>query len=203
MQARIRKVWGRESIVIHPPVDVGSIPQGGRNSGYLLVAARMLAYRRLDLAVSAATRIGRDLVMVGDGPEEARLREMAGPTVTFLGRVDRVTLVDLFSRCQAYLVPGIEDFGIAPVEAQAAGRPVVAFRGGGALETVAEGLTGLFFDHPTTDALVQAIEQMDATTWDAAAIRAHAQSFDAEVFRRRWRELLTSLDVDPALYRPD
>jgi glycosyltransferase involved in cell wall biosynthesis len=137
---------------------------------------------------------------VGDGPEEARLRSRAGPTVRFAGRVDRATLIDLIERCHAYLVPGEEDFGIAPVEAMATGKPVVAFRAGGALETVVDGVTGVFFDRPEPAALNQAIERLDGITFDPQVIRANAERFDVAVFRRRWHELFARLGVDPSLY---
>jgi glycosyltransferase involved in cell wall biosynthesis len=160
----------------------------------------MLAYRRIDLAVEAATHTGRELVLVGGGPEEARLRSRAGPTVRFAGRVDRATLIDLIERCHAYLVPGEEDFGIAPVEAMAAGKPVVAYRAGGALETVVDGVTGVFFDRPEPAALSQAIERLDGITFDPQVIRANAERFDVAVFRQRLLELFARVGVDPSLY---
>ncbi len=196
---RIRRLWGREAEVIHPPVNVAGMPLGERDDGFLLVAARLVAYRRIDLAVGAANRLGRDLIVVGDGPELARLHSLAGPTVRFAGRVPRETLVDLFGRAHAYLVPGEEDFGMAPVEAMAAGTPVVALRAGGALETVLEGVSGVFFDRPEADqpgvdpvdALADAIRRVDALPRDRPAIRATAERFDRSVFLGRWRELLT------------
>lgn len=199
VQERIRRLWGRDSEIIHPPVDVTDIPLGTTDDGFLLVAARLLAYRRVDLAVAAATALRRALVVVGDGPESARLRSAAGPTVRFLGRVDRATLVDLFGRCHAYLVPGIEDFGIAPVEAMAAGKPVVAFRGGGATETVDDGRTGVFFGEPTAQALAEAIERVDSLRFESADLRAHAARFDTSVFRARMRELLIRHGADASL----
>ena len=200
VRQRILRLWGRESELIYPPVETSSIPVSSRDDGFLLVAARMLAYRRLDLAVAAATRLGRELVFVGDGPEEQRLRAMAGPTVRFMGRVDRPTLLDLFGRCHAYVVPGIEDFGIAPVEAMAAGKPVVGFAAGGVAETVIDGVTGALFNRPDVDSLLSAIERVDATAFDKTAIRKRAEEFDTQVFRRRWRELLARSGVDPSLY---
>lgn len=168
----------------------------------MLVAARLLAYRRIDLAVAAANLARRELVVVGDGPEASRVRSSAGPTVRFLGHVDRPTPVDLFARCHAYLMPGVEDFGIAPVEAMAAGRPVVAFRGGGATETVVDGRTGLFFDEPTPGALAEAITRVDALVVDPSAIREHAAGFATDVFRSRMRELLLRNGADPGLIAP-
>ena len=202
VQERIRRLWGRESELIYPPVDVAEIPLGTADDGFLLVAARLLAYRRIDLAVAAANALGRELVVVGDGPESERLRAAAGPTVRFLGRVDRPTLVDLFGRCHAYLVPGVEDFGIAPVEAMAAGKRVVAFHGGGATETVVDGRTGVFFDRRTPDAVAEAIERADQLLVDPVDLRAHAATFDTSVFRTRMRDLLVRHGADPQLIAP-
>ena len=187
---RIRAIWGRDAEVIHPPVATTEIAVSASDDGFLLVAARLLAYRRIDLAIEAANRLKRDLVVVGTGPEEAMLRSIAGPTVRFAGMVDRRTLLDLFQRCHAYVVPGEEDFGIAPVEAMAAGKPVIAFRAGGALDTVVEGRTGVFFDSPDADSLAQAIGESEGITIDSADIRRHAESFDTAVFHREWRALL-------------
>ena len=202
VRERIRRLWGRDSEVIYPPVATGEIPLGTVDDGFLLVAARLLAYRRIDLAVDAATALGRELVVVGDGPESARLRARAGPSVRFLGRVDRPALVDLFTRCHAYLVPGIEDFGIAPVEAMAAGKPVIAFRSGGVTETVVEGRTGIFVERQDVASLAEAIERLDGLSFTPAFIRARAEEFDAAVFRRAWRELLARLGVDPRVVAP-
>jgi glycosyltransferase involved in cell wall biosynthesis len=202
VRKRIRRHWGREAEVIYPPVDVEQIPVSNRNDGFLLVAARMLAYRRLDLAVYAATALGRELVVVGDGPERARLESRAGPTVRFLGRIDRPSLLDLFARCHAYLVPGVEDFGIAPVEAMAAGKPVVGFRGGGVAETVVDGATGVLFDRQDGQAMAEAIERLEGLAFDPSVIRANAERFSTQAFRRKFVELFQRLDVDPSLYVP-
>jgi glycosyltransferase involved in cell wall biosynthesis len=160
----------------------------------------LVAYRRVDLAVAAATRLGRRLIVVGDGPERARLERLAGPRVSFAGHVDRAALLDLFARCHAYLVPGVEDFGMAPVEAMAAGKPVIARGAGGATETVIDGVTGVFFHAPTASSLADAIARLDRTAISPEAARARALTFDAEVFRRRWRELLVREGADPSLY---
>ena len=198
VRGRIRRRWGRDAEVIHPPLDIAEIPLSSRDDGFLLVAAHLLAYRRLDQAVEACTRLGRELVVVGDGSELARLQAMAGPTVRFLGHVDRPTLVDLFQRCHAYLVPGIEDFGIAPVEAMAAGKPVVGLRAGGVTESVVDGETGVLYDDQTTEGLMAAIEHLD----DARSNRRHpgeSRDFDVSVFRARWRDLFARLGVDPPI----
>ncbi len=198
---RIRTAWGREAdAVIYPPVDTAEIPVSDRDDGYLLVAARLLAYRRVDLAVAAATRLGRELIVVGEGPVRDRLQATAGPSVRFLGQVDRATLLDLFARCHAYLVPGEEDFGIAPVEAMAAGKPVVALRAGGVRETVVDGVTGAFFDEPVVDSLIDAVERLGGLDLDRSTIRRRAEEFDRLVFLDRWRQLFKRCGVDPALY---
>jgi glycosyltransferase involved in cell wall biosynthesis len=126
---------------------------------------------------------------------------LAGPTVRFTGRVDRSTLIDLFGRCHAYLVPGIEDFGIAPVEAMASGKPVVGFDAGGVSETVIDGKTGVLFANQTVDDLANAIARLDTVAIDPAVCRAHAEEFSVPVFHDRWRGLFLRLGVDPSLYR--
>lgn len=201
--ARITRFWGREARVIHPPVPLDDIALSTRDDGYLLIAARMLAYRRIDVAVAAATALGRNLIVVGSGPEEARLREMAGGTVRFEGVVSRDRLRALMAACHAYLLPGEEDFGMAPVEAMAAGKPVIALRAGGALETVVDGATGIHVVDPGPEAFIEAIERLDGSTFDPRAIRAHALTFAPSVFRSRFRSLFRELGVDPSLYRVD
>jgi glycosyltransferase involved in cell wall biosynthesis len=197
---RIRHVWGREAQVIYPPVNTTEIALSDANDGFLLVAARLLAYRRLDLVVSAATRLKRNLVVVGDGPERASLERIAGPTVHFAGWVDRPALLDLLGRCHAYAVPGIEDFGIAPVEAMAAGKPVIGFRGGGVAETVLDGATGVLFDRQDVESVIAALERLDSLALSPTRIRDRAREFDRSVFLARWRSLLGDLHVDPSLY---
>lgn len=198
---RIKKFWGRDAEVIHPPVGLEGIEPSGIDEGYLLVASRLLAYRRVDLVVEAATRLSIPLVVVGDGPQTAALRKAAGPSVRFLGRVSREKLNGLMERCHAYVVPAEEDFGMAPVEAMGAGKPVVAFRAGGALETVIDGETGVFFDRPAVDGLIEALDRLDRQTFDPARIRAHAEQFRPQVFRERFGQLLERLGVDPHLYK--
>jgi glycosyltransferase involved in cell wall biosynthesis len=197
---RIARHWGRDAEVLHPPVDVDEFQLSARDEGYLLVAARLLAYRRIDLAVSAATRSGRELVVVGDGPERAALEGLAGPTVRFTGHVPRRRLVELVEGCHAYLVPGEEDFGIAPVEAMAAGKPVIAFARGGATETVLDGLTGVLFGEQSERALAQAVELADRLPWDRPRIRQRAEEFGRARFRSAWLALLERLGVDRSLF---
>jgi glycosyltransferase involved in cell wall biosynthesis len=197
---RIRQYWGREARVIHPPVPLDGIELSTRDDGYLLVAARLLAYRRLDVAIATANALGRELVIAGSGPEEARLRAMAGPSVRFTGRLDRPALREVMARCHAYLVPGEEDFGMAPVEAMAAGKPVVALRAGGALETVIDGVTGVHVETTDLAAFTEGIARLDALSLDPGTIRTHALRFAPPVFRAKMLALLAELGVPPSLH---
>jgi glycosyltransferase involved in cell wall biosynthesis len=182
---RIRKFYRREATVLHSPVDAAAMPLGRGPGDYYLVAGRHQTYKRLDLAIAACNRLRRRLVVTGSGSETARLKALAGPTVEFTGHVDRKALQALFAGCRALLWPGEEDYGIAPVEAQAAGRPVLALGRGGALETVRDGETGVFFYEQSVEALVAAIERAERTAFDPVAIRAHALQFDTAVFKEK------------------
>jgi glycosyltransferase involved in cell wall biosynthesis len=185
---RIRRHYRRESEVIYPPVDTEAIrPSGKAAEDFYLVVSRLVGYKRVDLAVEAATRLGRRLVVVGRGPEMKRLRALAGPTVELRGWVDDAEVASLYARCRGFLFPGLEDFGIAPVEVQAAGRPVVAYARGGALETVVDGVTGVLFEEQTVDSLADAILRLEALEIDPAHCRRNAERFDAQEFRRRVR----------------
>jgi glycosyltransferase involved in cell wall biosynthesis len=202
VRRRIAERWQRDAEVIHPPVDTSEFRLSDVDEGFLLVAARLLAYRHVEHAVEAAGMLGRELVIVGDGPERRRLEGLAGPTVRFTGLLPRPAVVDLFKRCHAYLLPGVEDFGIAPVEAMAAGKPVVALGRGGALETVEDGLTGVIYEQPGARPLAEAIERLDGLSFDRQVLRASAERFDRRHFVARWRELLGRLGVDRGLYDP-
>lgn len=182
---RIRRIYGRESTVIHPPVDVGRFSVSARDDGGFLVVSALVPYKRVDLAVEAATREQIPLRVIGDGPERARLEAMAGPTVRFDGWVDDAAIERAYASCRALLFPGEEDFGIVPVEAMACGKPVIAFGRGGAMETVIEGLSGLHFPEQTAVSLAQAIGRFVALRFDAAAIRSHAETFDRAIYRDR------------------
>ncbi|MEX2526821.1 MAG: glycosyltransferase [Gemmatimonadota bacterium] len=188
---RIRRIYGREAVVLHPPVDVDLFTPGAAASpSYFLAGGRMVVYKRLDRAVKAATLGGFPLKVFGDGPERANLERLAGPTVEFLGRVSDLELVELARGCEAFLFPGEEDFGILPVEIQAAGRPVLAWNRGGARETVVHGETGLLFDDPHPLGLVEAVEAFQSRSWSPEVCRNHALKFRREDFEDRLRELL-------------
>lgn len=189
---RIRNLYRRGAEVIYPPVDVHRFtPTGDSPEDFYLVVSRLVPYKRVDLAVEAANRLGKRLLIVGDGTERRRLEALAGPTVEFLGRRDDEEVADLYARCRALLFPGYEDFGITPVEAQAAGRPVVAYGKGGATETIIDGETGVLFSSQTAEALAEAMERLERTSWNPAACRTSAERFDADQFHRgirRWVE---------------
>jgi glycosyltransferase involved in cell wall biosynthesis len=182
---RIRRVWGREARVVYPPVRTAFFrpaPAPPADAAYLCVSA-LAPYKRLDIAVDACTRLGRRLDVIGAGPELARLRRRAGPTVRFLGWQPDTVVRDAVARCRAFLFPGEEEFGIAPLEATAAGRPVIAYARGALTETVVDGLTGLFFREQTAAALADAVERSEVTGFDPEKIRAHALRFGEDAFR--------------------
>lgn len=183
---RIATHYGREATVVHPPVEVdrflGQARTAGDDAPYLFFG-RMVPYKRADLAVAACERLGRPLVVAGEGRDLERVKAMAGPSTTFLGRVSDAELAGLFAGSRALLFPGEEDFGMVPIEAQAAGVPVIAYRRGGARDTVTDGETGLLFDEQTVASLCAAIEAFESRAWDERALRANAERFRPERFR--------------------
>jgi len=183
IQARIRAAYGRWSEVIYPPVETSRFLVSQSRDDYFLIVSRLNAYKNIDMAVQAFNQWGRPLVVVGEGPRRAALQRAAKKNVTFLGRVPADELVRLYSRCRAFVFPGSEDFGIAPVEAMASGRPVIALAAGGALETVVPGETGVFFEKPEVDSLLQVLRDFENRAFDSARIRRHAEKFDKAVFK--------------------
>lgn len=191
---RIRNAYGRDAQCLFPPVGTGPFLASPRRPpfGYFLAFGRLVPYKRFDLAIQACTAGGHPLVVAGSGPDEARLRAMAGPTIRFVGRVDDTAYLELLAGATALLFPGEEDFGIVPVEAQAAGCPVVALGRGGALDTVKDGETGVLFPHPTVGSLSEGIEAVLARTWDEAALRQWASQFSEERFTREFRAFVSA-----------
>ena len=187
---RIRRYYGREAVVVPPPVDASFFtpgPDAGDGGGYDLVVSALAPYKRLELALEAYRGTGRALRIVGDGPEAGRLRATAPPEATFLGRVDDERLRELYRGCRAVLMPGIEDFGIVPVEAMACGRPAVVYGEGGGAETVEHGVTGLVFREPTSASLREAVLSLETARFDRLALRARAEAHRTEVFESRMR----------------
>jgi glycosyltransferase involved in cell wall biosynthesis len=193
VQRRIARFYGRESVIIHPPVDTlrfsAPAAQAGPGSYYLSLG-RLIPYKRVDLAVQACTALNLPLLVGGDGRDRGRLERMAGPTVKFLGRVPDVELPALVAGCRAFIFPGLEDFGIAPVQALAAGRPVIALAGGGALDIVQDGANGLLFDTPETASLCAALERFERLRFDAEILRRSAARFDRARFAEQLRDYL-------------
>jgi glycosyltransferase involved in cell wall biosynthesis len=185
IQGRVRRLYGRESAIIYPPVETGRFASVEDQGDYYLLVSRLIPYKRIDVAVRAFTELGLPLWIGGSGRDQASLEAIAGPNVRFLGYVPDGALGELLARCRAFIFPGLEDFGIAPVQAMAAGRPVIAYAGGGALDYVVEGVTGTFFHEQTAESLADAVRRFDAVAFDPAAIRAHAEQFDVSVFKSK------------------
>ena len=190
VQQRIRTYYGRDSIIIYPPVSVHQYDVSCDSDDYYLIVSRLLPYKRIDLAIDACNRLGLKLLIAGDGRDRTRLERMAGPTVKLLGRVDDDTLRRLLGRCRAFIFPGLEDFGIAPIQAMACGKPVVAYAGGGSLDTVVDGVSGVLFPEPTTESLCAVLGQFNPGAFLPATIRAHAEKFSAERFQREITQVL-------------
>lgn len=192
---RIKHFYRRDATVLTPPVELAPFAPRPPEDFYL-AGGRLVPYKRLDLAIRACNELSVPLIIFGDGRDRAELAALAGPTVRFVGRVDDATLRDLYARCRAYLMPGEEDAGIQPLEAMGAGRPVVAFGAGGALDTVIEGETGRFFASQTVQGLVAAIRTSQHDSYDPAAIRRHAETFARPVFEARFRAIVSQMIND-------
>ena len=183
VQARIKKFYDREADVVYPPVNVDFYTPGqADHGGFDLIVSALVPYKRVDLAVRAYNRLGYPLKIVGTGTEYNALKNSAGPNIEFLGWQSDEANRDFYRNCRSLVFPGEEDFGIVPVEAQACGRPVVAYGRGGLLETVIENETGVFFNEQTEDSLLAAIETCASRKWDPGVIRKNAERFAPQVF---------------------
>lgn len=196
---RIERYYGRSAEVVNPPVDVDGFQPSGQVGDYYLFVSELVRYKRADLVVEAAKSLDAPVVIVGDGEARRELQARAPRNVTFKGRAPLDELKSLYAGCRALLFPGEEDFGIVPVEAMASGRPVIAFGRGGVLDSVKDGLTGLYFHEQSADALVEAIRAFEARAdhFHPERIRAHAESFSEEAFRARFKAV-----VDETMARP-
>lgn len=201
VRRQITKYFHREAEVIYPFVDLAALhtPEvcKGAVEPYFLVISRLVSWKRLAIAIEACTKLRRRLVIIGEGPDRRRLERLAGSTVTFLGRRDRQTVVNYLHGCQALLHPQEEDFGIVPLEAMAAGKPVIAYRGGGALETVVEGKTGLFFWPQTGQALEQVLTTFQPEKFSETECRQRAADFSQERFRAQLQSFVNKVYALP------
>jgi glycosyltransferase involved in cell wall biosynthesis len=193
VRQRIKKYYGRDSEVVYPPVEVDKFCLSGNPKKYYLAGGRLVPYKRIDLAVRAFSRLGIPLKIFGIGPERKYLKRLAKSNVEFLGRVSDEEKARLYSDCIAYLNPQEEDFGITAVEAMASGRPVIAYRRGGATETVVEGVTGEFFDEQIWEDLADRILRFKPQSYDSIKIRQHAEQFSSETFKSRMAEFINKV----------
>ena len=187
---RIEKHYRREAAVIYPPVDTSFFVPGGDVGDYFLVVSAFVPYKRVEIAVRAFNELELPLKIVGKGPMKKEIQKEAGDNIEFLGEVSDSELLRLYQRCCALIFPGVEDFGIAPLEVQAAGRPVIAYGCGGLLETVLDGRTGIFFSEQTHFSLVSAVKYFQKMNFDSEVIRSHALCFDTKVFKEKIRDYI-------------
>lgn len=185
IQKEIKKYYDRDTSVIHPPVDTErfiSINKMKRTG--FVIAGRQTPYKKIDLAVAACSKLQLPLTVIGDGPDHEKLRAIAGPTINFTGKLSDDDVALHFASAEAFIFPGLDDFGITPVEAMAAGTPVIAYKGGGALDYVIPNKTGMFFEHQTVEDLVVALKHFDSSKYSDAAIKQQTQIFSREAFRK-------------------
>jgi len=191
---RVKKHYGRDSEIIYPPVSLQRFQVQEQVEDWDLVVSAFAPYKRIDLAIEASNKLNRPLKIIGNGQMQEQLKKMAGPQVTFLGWLSDKEIADHMARCRTFVFPGLEDFGITPVEAQASGRPVVAYGAGGALETVrgldAQKPSGVFFKEQNVDLLCEALQKADEVDWDSSMIVEEVQKFSRERFVREVKQSL-------------
>ena len=190
VKKRIKKYYGKDSVVIYPPTNLFPKQKKSPNglSGYFLVVSRLVPYKRIDLAIKACNELKLPLVIIGKGREEVKLKKIAGSTIFFVENLTDVELSGYYKNCRALIFPGIEDFGLTIIEAQLYGRPVIAYRGGGAMETIIEGKTGLFFNSQKVDSLLDALKRFEKAKFSPSFVRRQGEKFNAKRFKK---ELLT------------
>lgn len=195
VQQRIKKIYRREAAILYPPVQIGEVKAPQTPEDYYLIVSRLIPYKRIDLAVQAFNQLGLPLVIAGEGRDRARLQAMAKSNIRFIGYCSDEEKRQLMARCKAFIFPGEEDFGLTPLEAMATGRPVIAYAAGGALDTVIDQHTGVYFREPTAESLAQAVISLDEVRFEPASIQQHALQFDASVFAAGMRAILESKSV--------
>jgi glycosyltransferase involved in cell wall biosynthesis len=187
-QARIKKFYRRDSEVIYPPVDVDKFIPTATYKDYFLIVSQLTPYKKIDVAVKAFNRMGKKLVVIGDGQQREYLQKIAGENIEILGFLSDQKVIEYMQNCRAFIFPGNDDFGIAPVEAMAAGKPVLALRDGGVTETVIEGVTGEFFDYPIEELIADGVRRLleNEDQYDYRMIRKQAEKFDTKIFRQKF-----------------
>ena len=191
VQQRIAKCYNRDSVIIYPPVNIDRFSVLLHPTrDYFFVQSRLIPYKHIDLAIKACNKLGLPLIIAGEGRDRPRLEKLAGPTVRFLGRVSDEETKDLMANCRAFIFPGEEDFGISPLEANAAGRPVIAFAGGGALDSITENVNGALFREPDVDSLVEVLQKFDERAFEPTVVRACAERFAESVFQSQLGDYL-------------
>ena len=192
MQESIIRIYNRDSTIIHPPVNLSHYFTDREDDFYLCVG-RLVSHKRMDLAIEACNILKRKLIVVGDGLERKKLESLAGNTIQFRSNLNESEIKKLYATCKALIFPSNEDFGMVPIEVQASGRPVIAYRAGGALETVTEGVSGVFFNNQTVDDIIQSIIEFEKSVFSPEKIRSSVERFDFENFRHQYLTLLQTL----------
>ncbi|MGL5649958.1 MAG: glycosyltransferase, partial [Clostridium sp.] len=188
---RINKFWNRECKVVYPPVDIDRLSPNGKDSeDFYVVFSRFVPYKRIDLAIEACKKLGRKLVVIGDGEQREYLKSLADENITFTGRISDEEVKNYLQRCKAMIFCAEEDFGIVPLEAQACGRPVIAYGKGGALETVVDKKTGIFFDKQEVESIVKGIGEFEKLDLNTQDIYKHAMKFSRERFKKEIEEVV-------------
>jgi glycosyltransferase involved in cell wall biosynthesis len=195
---RIKKYYRQDAEIIYPPVDANFFnvkssenpPATNNKTSYFLIVGRLLAYKKFDIAIEAFNKLELSLKIVGDGPEKKKLKNIARKNIEFLGELREEDLRKYYQECQALVFPQEEDFGIVALEAMACGKPVIAYQGGGALESVKKGETGMFFNEQTPESLIKAVKEFRPEKFNSQIIRAHALKFDKEIFKKKIKEFI-------------
>lgn len=190
VKERIKKIYRRDAEIIFPPVDVKRFQNSIEDDGYYLVVSRLVPYKRIDLAVQACNQLNKKLIVIGNGEENEKLEHIAGPTIKLLGYQPDKIVEEYMHKCKAFLFPGYEDFGIAPVEAQACGKPVIAYGKGGAIDTIIHMRTGVLFNEQTVESLKSAIRTFENLSLNNIEIRKNAEKFSSERFQSNMRRIV-------------
>lgn len=190
VKKRIKEIYSRDATIIFPPVELSPYDGDSRDQGYYLVVSRLVSYKRIDLAVEACSQLGARLLVIGEGVDRERLQTISGPTVQFLGWQPDNSVKEYMKGCTAFIFPGEEDFGMTPVEVNSLGRPVVAYKAGGALDTITDGVNGVFFDEPSVSSLKAALTRLEQMNFDTGKIVGCAHRFSRELFEQTLRDVI-------------